>query len=329
MGSWIEQIKEAFTTGYPYVLREMASVGPIGLPGISDVFGATLWQLNFFLWTATQNISSVQMHMTDNSFAAPWQPGFMWNTGPYVRSSYYAWAAMDQLIGRSCTTQVAALPINQYPNNYPNRLEAYGTYQQGNLAAIVLINTKVSNVSETNKANISFSLSLPEFSGKMLYLSYLTNDGADAYSNTTWNGLSYEISGNGTPTIVGTNQDTVTIGSDGSVSIPVRDSSAVVANIGSVVGSGTVNTSACKALSTPVAVPSEIHPPPSPTRVAAVTTAPGSANTGGLGPDTTGSSPGASTSAGAGAMNSPPTGMSFLPVVVFAAFVAGMVLRSA
>ncbi len=68
---WESHIAQALATGLPYHLREMCSIGPVGQEGVSDTFGASLWTLNFFLYTATLNISSVGMHMTDNSFASP------------------------------------------------------------------------------------------------------------------------------------------------------------------------------------------------------------------------------------------------------------------
>ena len=71
---WTTEIAYALSTGIPYNLREMANVGPIGLQDVSNTFGAALWFLNFYCYGATLNISSVEMHMTDNSYASPWQP---------------------------------------------------------------------------------------------------------------------------------------------------------------------------------------------------------------------------------------------------------------
>lgn len=82
----------------------------------------------------------------------------------------------------------------------------------------------------------------------MLHLAYLTNDGADATANTTWNGISFEQTGNGLPTQVDNTDQTVTVGSDGSVSFTVRDSQAVVANIGSKVGNVRADATACSAI---------------------------------------------------------------------------------
>lgn len=247
--AWETQIEQSQDTPYPYALREMGVVGPIGLEGITNTFGAALWTLNFFLYAATLNITSVQMHMTDNSNASAWQPLEMYNRQPFVRPNYYGFAAFDQIIGPSCQAQVAEYDIGAYPENYGGRLVAYSVYQAGELATIVVINSNQANVSLSSKPSVTVDLSLPSsLAGKVLHLAYLTNDGADATAGTTWNGISFEQSGNGTPTQVDNTDQTVTVGSDGSVSFTVRDSQAVVANIGSRVGNGRANSTACSAI---------------------------------------------------------------------------------
>ncbi|KAK5091355.1 hypothetical protein LTR05_001538 [Lithohypha guttulata] len=248
---WERQIQQAHNTPYPYALREMGVVGPIGLEGITNTFGAALWTLNFFLYTATLNITSVQMHVTDNSNASAWQPIEMYNRQPFVRPNYYGFAAFDQIIGPSCQAQIAPYDIAAYPENYGGRITAYSVYQNGALDTIVVINANMANSSESNKASVTVQLSLPSsLSGQVLHLAYLSSTGADATSGTTWNNLDFEQSGNGRPTTVndGLSGQTVTVASDGSVSITVRDSQAVAARIGSQVGTGTANPSACAAI---------------------------------------------------------------------------------
>jgi len=247
--AWETQVQQAQDTPYPYALREMCSVGPIGYAGITDTFGAALWTLNFFLYAASLNISSVQMHMTDNSNASAWQPIEMYGRQPFVRPNYYGYVAFDQIIGPSCQAQVAAIDNLAYPGDYGGRVEAYSVYQDGQLDTIVVINANMVNVSQTPKASLTVELSLPSsLSGKVLHLAYLTNEGADSTSGTTWNGISFEESGDGTPTTVDTSDATVTIASDGSASFTVRDSEAIVARIGSKVGSVTANSAACAAI---------------------------------------------------------------------------------
>jgi Glycosyl hydrolase family 79 C-terminal beta domain len=247
--AWVTQIQQARATGHPYALREMGVVGPIGLSGITDVFGAALWSLNFLLYAATLNITMVGMHMTDNSNASAWQPIDVYGNGPFVRPNYYAFAAFDQAIGPTCQAQVGGYVLSDQPKAYQGRSAAYSIYQDGTLASIVLINSNPANVSESDKPSLTFDLTLDtQFAGKDLYLAFLTNDGADARHGTTFNGVSYEQNGDGTATTVDDQQQTVTVNDDGTVSIAVRDSQAVVANIGSPVGQRKANKEACAAL---------------------------------------------------------------------------------
>ena len=258
--AWVSQLQQAAATGYPYALREMGVVGPIGLVDVTDIFGAALWTLNFFLYAATLNISSVQMHMTDNSNASAWQPIEYYGNQPYVRPNYYGFAAFDQVIGPTCQAQIAGYIVPNPPAAYAGRIAAYSVYQAGILASVVLINSNPANVSMADKPSLTFDLSLPsQFAGEELYLHYLTNDGADAKHGTTFNGVSFEESGDGTPTLVNDTQSFVTIRNDGSVSVVVRDTQAVIANIGSPLGQRQFNPVACSALaaSTPDARPVE------------------------------------------------------------------------
>jgi len=230
---WAKQVQVAQGTGLPYALREMAAVGPVGLQNISDTFGAALWTFNFFCYTATLNISSIGIHMTDNSFGSPWQPITMYGMPAHVRPSYYAFAAMAQLIGAANgTMRAASLDIQPHNNN----ARAYATYSSGDLDSIVLINTQQANASDTNKGSLNLTLSLPDLQGKTLHLSYLTADGADSTQNTTWNGISYET-GFGQPETVDKTDHTIDVDSNGSVTIPVRDSQAIIVHVGSRLGS--------------------------------------------------------------------------------------------
>lgn len=230
---WEKQVKIALNTGLPYVLREMSSVGPIGMPGVSDTFGAALWTLNFFLYAASIGISSVQMHMTDNSNASAWQPIPMYGSDTsFVRPQYYAHAAVAQIIGNgNGTTQISTLKTNNVGAAYSGRIRAYTAYANNQLQAITLINSKQAN-STQNKGSFTFNLDLGSSNAnKDVYISYLTADGADSQKGVTWNGMSYDDV-TGVSTVVDNTQTVVTADSQGKIAIPVRDSQAVVANIG-------------------------------------------------------------------------------------------------
>ncbi|KAK6849190.1 beta-glucuronidase [Apiospora arundinis] len=237
--AWEEQIDQAHATGYPYALREMGVVGPIGMEGITNTFGAALWSLNFLLYATTLNITSVQFHMTDNSNASAWQPVERYGRQPFVRPLYYSYAAFDQIIGPSCNAQVYQVQPKEFPGSYKGYVKVYSVYQGGQLASVVAINSKPANVSASDKPSLDIKVSLPKsLSGKQMHLARLTNEGADATHNTTWNGISYEKNNDGTPSQVHDDDETASVESDGTLTITVRDSEAVVANLENKVGKG-------------------------------------------------------------------------------------------
>jgi hypothetical protein len=239
---WEKQVGIALKTGLPYVLREMSSVGPIGMPGVSDTFGASLWTLNFFLYAASIGISSVQMHMTDNSNASAWQPIPMYgHDTTFVRPQYYAHAAIAQIIGNgNGTTQFYTLKTSDVGAAYDGRIRAYTMYSTNELQAAVLINSKLADSSVSNKGSFTFNLNLGSANAnKDVYLSYLTAPGAESKTDVTWNGMSYDdITGNST--IVDTNENKLKTDGSGRLTVQVRDSQAVVANIGAKLGSNVV-----------------------------------------------------------------------------------------
>ncbi|KAI1497423.1 hypothetical protein F5X99DRAFT_423491 [Biscogniauxia marginata] len=250
--AWEEQVRQAAETGRPYALREMGIVGPVGLAGVTDVFGTALWTLNFLLYTAGLGIESVQLHMTDNSNASAWQPVTMYGRSPFVRPVYYGVAAFDQIVGPSCAAQVSPISLQSPPADYADFARAYAVYQSGALASVVVINAQPANssVSDADKPSLTVRLQLPtSLAGQTLHLAYLTGAGADATQGTTWNGLSFEESGDGTPTSsTGNSDETVQVAGDGSASFAVRDSQAVVATLGRQVGTGlgVANATACE-----------------------------------------------------------------------------------
>lgn len=244
---WNQQIDQAQVTGKPYYLREMGAVGPAGIKGITDTFGGALWTLNFFLYAATVGVDSVQLHCLQDSYTSPWQPMPDENgNGPYIRPSYYAFAAMAQINGAGCQTQVGTLSLNNLPSGYSRNVAGYGIYNAGTIQSIVIMNNMPA-YSGNSIPTQQVTLTIPQLAGKTFYLSNLTASGADATSDVTWNGISYEKSGSGQPTVVSRTKQAVQVASDGTFTIPVRDSSAVVANLGSVLGTmnNVVDQKAC------------------------------------------------------------------------------------
>lgn len=184
--AWTEQIRQAHSTPYPYALREMGVVGPVGLEGITNSFGAALWTLNFLLYATTLNITSVQFHMTDNSNASAWQPIETYGRQPFVRPLYYGYAAFDQIIGPTCTAQIAPLELlGGMPSGYDGYVKAYATYQAGRWENLVVINSKLTEEARDHAPSLPVSVQLPaELAGQAVYLSYLSNAASDSMEAT-------------------------------------------------------------------------------------------------------------------------------------------------
>lgn len=243
------QLDQAKETPYPFALREMSVVGPLGVEGLSDTFAAALWTFNFLLYAATLNITSVQFHMTFDSNASAWQPTRMFGRDRFVRPLYYAFAAFGQTLGRSCTARIAEESISNAPSGYADYLKAYSVYQSDSLSSVVLLNGKIANVSDSSKSNITVDLTFPtSLAGETLHLGYLTADGSDATHGTTWNGISFEQDNAGTQSQVSNEDIAVKVANDGKASIPLRDAEAVVVNIGARVGTSEPDPTACDAL---------------------------------------------------------------------------------
>ncbi|EUC45449.1 glycoside hydrolase family 79 protein [Bipolaris oryzae ATCC 44560] len=235
---WEKQVGIALKTGLPYVLREMSSVGPIGMPSVSDVFGAALWTMNFFLYAATIGISSVQMHMTDNSNASAWQPIPMYGRDTsFVRPQYYAHAAIAQIIGNgNGTTQIKAESTSDVGAGYDGRIRVYSAYANDKLQSVTMINAKQVNASTSTKNSFTFNLNLgSDNANKEVFISYLTAPGADSQTDVTWNGMKYDDV-TGESSVVDSTVVVTTADGSGKITVPVRDSEAVVANIGNQLG---------------------------------------------------------------------------------------------
>lgn len=65
------------------------------------------------------SMSGINLHMTQNSFAGAWKPRNDTDGVQTVRSTYYAYAAMAQLIGSgNGTTQIASVSSDSMPAAY-------------------------------------------------------------------------------------------------------------------------------------------------------------------------------------------------------------------
>jgi hypothetical protein len=81
----VAQELKAYSNG-PYVMGETNSLSGGGATGLSDVFGAALWVVDYALWQATQNIQRVHFHESSTSPYAAWSPS---TDPPTTNAPYY------------------------------------------------------------------------------------------------------------------------------------------------------------------------------------------------------------------------------------------------
>jgi hypothetical protein len=230
--AWQTQQQQSVAAGKPYLLGEMAAVGPQGLALVTDVFGCALWTLDFFLYSASINVTRVLMHMTDIGNQSAWQPGTIGDIAPWVRPSYYGHIITSTLIGPNNDTTIAEIDIrSQELQDYAGRASAYVVYRGKTIYAAVVINLKEFNQTDTESSStqLNFTLNVPPaYAGNNLTVFKLSAPGADSFKGITWAGINYQTD-NGLP-IAASSNDTTTalVSSSGQLSVLVRDTQAAV-----------------------------------------------------------------------------------------------------
>jgi hypothetical protein len=140
--------------GLPYVIGETNSIACQGLAGVSDVFGAAVWSVDYALYAASLNVSALYWHMGTGYRYAAWQATQNGTTAPGPRPLYYGNWFVATALGEG-EKQVVSIVNTTTLAGYA----IYGTRQQ--LKSIVLVNQEIFN-SSTNatgeRKSVSFSL---------------------------------------------------------------------------------------------------------------------------------------------------------------------------
>jgi Glycosyl hydrolase family 79 C-terminal beta domain len=230
--AWQTQQQQSVAAGKPYLLGEMAAVGPQGLALVTDVFGCALWTLDFFLYAASINVTRVLMHMTDIGNQSAWQPGTIGDIAPWVRPSYYGHIITSTLIGPNNDTTIAEIDVrSQELQDYAGSASAYVVYHGQSIHAAVVINLKEFNQTDTESSStqLNFTFNVPPaYGGRNLTVFKLSAPGADSFKGVTWAGINYQTD-NGLPVAASSNDTTtVAVSPSGQLSVLVRDTQAAV-----------------------------------------------------------------------------------------------------
>lgn len=127
--------------GLPYVIGETNSIACQGLTGVSDVFGAAVWSVDYALYAASLNVSNIFWHMGTGYRYASWQATQNGTTAPGPRPLYYGNLFVASALGNS---DAQVVPIAN-----TTKLAGYAIYaskrRHSSLRSIVLVNMEVFN----------------------------------------------------------------------------------------------------------------------------------------------------------------------------------------
>ncbi|CAD6446089.1 4ae85018-d036-41d7-aad9-d3313433e9df [Sclerotinia trifoliorum] len=236
----------------PFTLGETNSLYNEGAPGLSNAYGAALWNIDFALYCASKNISRINFHEGVGFRYGAWQPQDTDTVTKGTKAPYYGNIAAAAFLSNltASTTTIAEIPLT-------NEMEsAYAAYVNGALKRIIIINMHQYNYTingtstllnpdprptrkytitiPTDKAARSSRANAPAALPKSATLRALHANGSDAITGITYDGYSYNYElNNGLPVRL----PNVTVGhtvkaKDGKFTVPVEDSGAVMVDFG-------------------------------------------------------------------------------------------------
>ncbi|KAF5376683.1 hypothetical protein D9615_007846 [Tricholomella constricta] len=168
-----------------------------GFAGISDVFGAALWGLDYSLQMAYSNFSGALMHVGGqnvfyNPFTSPPtnQSTFhQWSVGPI----YYSALVLAETLGPSNGTQVLDLNANDGDIHTPG----YAIYENGNPVRLALFNF-VTDPSGASDLTVSISIGggqtgQANATPAQVKVKYLLASSVSQKGNYTWAGQTFGV----------------------------------------------------------------------------------------------------------------------------------------
>ncbi|KAF3069455.1 Beta-glucuronidase [Trichoderma lentiforme] len=204
-----------------YIIGEHNSLYGGGASGLSDVFGAALWAMEFSLYAASTGvIKRIHFHQSVGSPYAAWVPsGTLATNAPY-----YGKLAASTFLAHSNTIEVKTLALNKDAD-----LDSgYGAYVYGDLRRVAVLNLRQYNAGNGTRSSQTYTVKVAP--GSLWKSQRLTAAGATDKTGVTFNGFSYDADSNGLAKRVKSQESDKIIRADrsGNISFTVQDSEAIV-----------------------------------------------------------------------------------------------------
>ncbi|OAQ79681.1 glycoside hydrolase family 79 [Purpureocillium lilacinum] len=206
-----------------YVIGEHNSLYGGGAAGLSDVFGAALWGMEFSLYAASTGvIKRLHFHQSVGSPYAAWSPVAPVQTKP----PYYGKLAAGTFLAGSDKIQVKTLSLGSDTDKDVD--SGYGAYINGELRRVAALNLREFDSGSQSRGSKKYTVKVSPRSSWVV--KRLTAPGARDQTNITFNGFAYEAASIGKPVKVAgrTTDERVKADGKGNVSVTVADSEAVV-----------------------------------------------------------------------------------------------------
>jgi hypothetical protein len=219
-----QQLRQ-YTTA-PYIMGETNSLSGGGAAGLSNVFGAALWVVDYALYQATQNITRVQFHQSGTAPYSAWAPS---TDPPTTNAPYYGNVMVAAAVGPAPRSTIAYLDLG----NGDARVSAYGVYEGGVLKRVVVLNMREwRSDSGTPRTSSTFSPNVAK-EVKGARVERLRAPGAEVLSGVTFGGVSYDYGLNGgKPVVVDADAaKEVVLVKKGVLSVVLEDSEGVVMHL--------------------------------------------------------------------------------------------------
>lgn len=197
----------------PYVMGETNSIACQGKAGVSDVFAAALWSVDYVMYLATLNVSRVYFHMGTPYRYSPWQPIAINATERYVKPLYYGNLATAAALAGNGGKKVEIL-VNE------TQLTAYGVYSasstqksggwgwwgsrgssdKAQLQSLVVVNLAMWNSTQSAGQRPYTAVSIKDLAPgcdvSRATVTRLTAPGVEVASGITWAGQTVDTDGN-------------------------------------------------------------------------------------------------------------------------------------
>ncbi|GJE89063.1 glycoside hydrolase family 79 protein [Phanerochaete sordida] len=184
----------AQTYSLPFIMFETNSASCGGFAGISNVFGITLWALDYGLQMVYSNLTHALIHVGGQDvYYNPFTPPptnqstyHQWTIGPI----FYSILAMPEILGNSNTSRV----VDLFANSNNDLTPAYAIYENDQLARVALFNY-MDDGSDAMALNVAIQVGggngQPASTPAQVKVKYLVAPSVSEKFNITWGGQTF------------------------------------------------------------------------------------------------------------------------------------------